>query len=114
MLKLAAILLIFSNPAQACDLSVQAKKIIFDEITRTVFFEDEGLTRAPSQISDFNFVQKDEFEFQVTGDSYSDWDGKVIHYDCLVSILNRGMIRTADDISLSCSLIGENWPYDLH
>ncbi len=110
MLKIAALIMLFSNSSHAGDLTKRAKEIIFDEITRSVYFEDEGHVRAPSLISDFQFLQTDEFEFQVSGDSYSDWDAKIIHYDCQVNVVTRRIIRAAEDISISCRLSGENWP----
>lgn len=95
----------------ATELPINAKKIIFDEISSDVFFEDEGAVRAPQALEDFKFEQVDEFEFLVTGESYSEWDEKKLIYNCTVTIITRGMINSANDISLDCALENENWPH---
>ena len=100
----------FSVNAKA-ELPLVAKQIIFDEISADVFFEDEGAIRAPQAIENFKFDQVDEFEFSVTGESYSDWDGKNLIYHCNVTIISRGTIISSNDISLNCTLENENWPH---
>ena len=112
MKNLMVLCLLLSGSAIADELSMKTKKIIFDEIAMSVFFEDEGIVRAPSKISDFTFSVTDENLILVSGDSYSAWDDKIIHYDCMVKVLSRGAILSAKDIDVKCSMSGENWPND--
>lgn len=107
---LALTVLMFSTHSMAAELPLKTKKIILSAIASDVFFEDEGAVRAPSKVSDFTFKKMKKNMILVTGDSYSDWDMKKIHYTCEVTVLNA-KITTDEDLSVSCSLDGENWPY---
>ena len=103
--------LTLSLAASAQTLPESAKQIIFEAISEEVYFEDEGYTRLPKALNDFKFTQTDEFEFTVSGESFSDWDNKVIGYECLVTSLSRGIIKSTSDVDVSCTLTGENWPH---
>ena len=108
------ILIITSNlfHAKAYDISPKAKVLIFQAISEYVYFEDEGFERMPQNSEDFTFAVTNEFEIQIHGSSYSEWDMKKIDYHCVISINTRGMIESSKDFTLeSCELENENWPY---
>jgi hypothetical protein len=107
-LTLSVLTLSLTSYAQA--LPETAKQIMFDAISRDVYFEDDGYTRMPKALSDFTFTQTDEFEFSVSGTSFSDWDNKEIGYECTVTSFTRGMITSVNDIEVNCTLTNENWP----
>jgi hypothetical protein len=110
-MKFILFFLSFVSFSYAQELPLKAKEIIFDEISSMVFFEDEGLVRAPQKIEDFTFLFSDEFIISVSGESFSDWDQKMIGYQCQVNVLSRGMIESNNDVEIICDLTGENWPY---
>jgi thermitase len=112
LITLVSLLALSIQTAGANELPLAAKKIIFDQIQEDIFFEDEGLVRSVKSMDDLRFRQSDEFKIRISGDSYSVWDQKVIHYDCDATILTRGMIRTKNDVSTLCRMTGENWPHD--
>jgi thermitase len=109
---LVSLLGFFIQAANANELPQLAKKIIFQQIQEDIFFEDEGAVRAVRSIDDLQYKMTDEFRITVSGDSYSEWDRKKIHYDCEATVLTRGKIRTAKDVSTFCRISGENWPHD--
>lgn len=110
MLKFFCVLMLLSSTSFAAELPAKAKKIILAEIASDIFFEDEGAVRAPQKISDFSFKQVKANLIYVTGASYSEWDMKVIGYDCTVKVL-AAKINSHKDIAVDCILTGENWPY---
>lgn len=110
-LALALLLTHFALSAQASEIPQSVKELFFDEIANLVFFEDEGFERAPQKLEDFTYTQTDEFEFSVTGKSFSEWDMKVIGYDCLITVLTREVPTSADDIQVDCTLSDEHWPH---
>ena len=112
MKKFWILSLLISTTSVAAELPLKTKQIIFDEIAMSIYFEDEGMIRGPSNLNDFSYIQTDESQILVSGDSYSQWDDKVIHYDCMVQVLTRGTIKSAKDIDVRCTLSGENWPND--
>lgn len=95
--------------AQANELSLEVKKIIFDEIVMDVYFEDDGYQRMPESISDLNFLVIDAKTIAVTGESYSAWDDKKINYDCTVKVLAE-KIMSGKDVLVKCTSDNENWP----
>jgi hypothetical protein len=105
--------LFFFSLASAVKAEVPAKLkiILLDAVAEEVFFEDEGYVRAPQKIEDFTFNQVDEFEFSIQGSSYSEWDDKIIGYDCVATALTRGIIQKTQDLKVSCTLTDENWPH---
>jgi hypothetical protein len=107
---LALSVLFLTTSSFASELPLKVKKIIIAEIANDIFFEDEGAVRAPQNISDFSFKQVKSNLMQVTGASYSEWDMKVIGYDCTVKLLAMKIV-SHKDIAVDCILIGENWPY---
>jgi hypothetical protein len=110
-MKFILLFLSFVTFSYAQELPLKAKEIIFDEISSMVAFEDEGLMRLPQKIEDFTFVFSDEFIISVSGESYSDWDQKMIGYQCQVKVLSRGMIESKNNVEIECELTGEHWPY---
>ena len=110
-MRFILLFLSFVSFSYAQELPLKAKEIIFDEISSMVFFEDEGLARAPQNIEDFSFIFSDEFLIVVSGESYSEWDQKMIDYQCEVKVLSRGMIESKNDVEIECELTGEHWPY---
>jgi hypothetical protein len=104
-------LLFVCGGARASEIPESIQKIIFDEIGRLVYYEDEGAMRLPSKISDFTYKMEDEFLISVKGNSYSEWDMKDLAYDCQVKITTRGMIKSSKDIEVDCKVETENWPY---
>ncbi len=109
---LVPFLALFIHSAGAAELPEAAKQIIFEQIQEDIFFEDEGLVRSVKSMDDLHFKQRDEFKIRISGDSYSRWDQKKIHYDCEATILTRGAIQTKNDVSTLCRMTGENWPHD--
>ena len=105
----ASALLIFSCSASlassgsSVEITAEMKSKAIESIGEYVFFEDEGAMRLPKGVEDFSFVLKHENMLHVTGSSYSDWDMKVIGYDCEVAVPSYEVKR--------CTLEGENWPY---
>lgn len=99
------------NPAGAHELPDLAKQIIYQQIQEDIYFEDEGLTRSIQDLRDLNFSQTDETIIRISGDSYSQWDQKKVHYECDTEVLVRGSIRSERDVSTSCQMTGENWPH---
>lgn len=102
----------YAPAASAHELPKLAKQIIFDQIQDDIYFEDEGQSRSVRALEDLQFKQTDESKIRISGDSYSDWDQKVIHYECEAEVLSRGMIRSGKDVSTTCKMDGENWPHD--
>ncbi|MBU6154758.1 MAG: S8 family serine peptidase [Bdellovibrionales bacterium] len=106
------IFLVFSSlSSQAAELPLSARKIIFDQIQEDIFFEDEGLTRSVQNLRDLQFKLVDESKIMISGDSYSAWDQKRVHYECESEVLVRGVIRSDEDVSTTCQMTGENWPH---
>lgn len=111
MKKLILIVSFFSLAATAkAEVSPKLKAVLFEAISQNVYFEDEGLVRSPEKLEDFTFDQVDEFLFEINGDSYSAWDGKVIGYRCVARALSSKEIKSAQDVVVNCTLIDENWP----
>jgi hypothetical protein len=111
MKSLIALSLFFSFSAFANDISKQAKMVIFNEISEIVFFEDEGMVRSPESLEDFQFIQESDARITVSGSSYSQWDMKELQYDCVVKVLTKSIIKSSKDISVTCEVQNENWPY---
>jgi hypothetical protein len=109
------ILLILSffalNLVEAQEISIENQQLIFDAITESVAFEDEGLVRVPQKLSDFNFVIVDESLIEVVGQSFSQWDDKMLQYHCLVEVLTQKEIQSTQDLKVNCKVENENWPY---
>jgi hypothetical protein len=109
LLALATLTLSLAATAQS-ELPKSVKTLIFDDITRQVYFEDDGYKRMPQSMDDFIYTQTDESTFTVKGTSFSEWDNKDIGYDCVVEILVRGIPKTTKDINVTCEFSGMNWP----
>ncbi|NDD92785.1 ATP-binding cassette domain-containing protein, partial [bacterium] len=96
-----------------CVLIISHDRWFLDRLaTHILSFEDEGQSRSVRALEDLQFKQTDESKIRISGDSYSDWDQKVIHYECEAEVLSRGMIRSGKDVSTTCKMDGENWPHD--
>jgi hypothetical protein len=111
MLKALSFILLLSSFAYATELPLKSKEVIFEAITRDMYFEDEGYSRMPKSIDDFTYTIMEKDLIKVEGFSYSDWDMKEIFYACTVKVLTRGMIEKMEDVDVRCKLEGENWPY---
>ena len=112
MKKLIIALFFFSfASAVKAEVPAKLKVILLEAVAEEVFFEDEGYERAPQKLEDFSFLQIDEFDFSIKGRSFSEWDDKVIGYDCVATALTREIIEKTSDLTITCTLSDENWPY---
>ena len=103
--------LFFLMSVAQAEVTPKIKAILFKAIAENVYFEDDGLIRAPEKLEDFAFEQVQKSLFEINGDSYSAWDGKVIGYRCIARSLRKTGIKSTQDIEMSCTLIDENWPH---
>jgi len=99
-----------SSTLLAQDIHPDIKKVVFDQVVADIFFEDEGLTREP-KMEDLKFETIDKNLIRISGSSYSAWDVKEIFYDCQALIESRTFVPKKEEVSVTCSLQGEGWPY---